>query len=168
VSARPRLTALLAAAACGAAALGGCGPFGDDEELSEQEFTAEGNAICERGREQYLELQRDPPKSASEAAELTRRLIEITESEIEDLRDLNGPVDSEDALDDYLESREAGLEILREGLEAVEDQDAQAYSEAQAQIARGQVDRARLAEKVGLSGCSQPLTDSSGAESASQ
>lgn len=163
---RPPLTALLAAAACAAAA--GCGPFGDDEELTEQEYIAEGNAICERGREQYLELQRDPPKSASEAAELTRRLIEITESEIEELRDLNAPVDSEDALDDYLESREAGLEVLREGLEAAEDRDAQAYSEAQAQVARGQVDRARLAEKVGLSECSQPLTDSSGAGSASQ
>ena len=151
-----------------AAALAGCGPFGGDEELTEQELIAEGDAICERGREQYLDLQRDPPRSASEAAELTRRLIEITESEIEDLRELNAPVESEDALDDYLESREAGLEILREGLEAAEDQDAQAYSEAQAQVARGQVDRARLAEKVGFSECSQPLTDGSGPESGPQ
>ena len=165
--ARPPLTALLAAVACAAAAHAGCGPFGD-EGLTEEEFIAEGNAICERGREQYLELQRDPPSSASEAAELTRRLIEITESEIEDLRELNAPGASEDALDDYLESREAGLEILRDGLEAAEDQDAQAYSEAQAQVARGQVDRARLAERVGFSECSRPLSDWSGPDPAAQ
>ena len=149
---------LIALASLGAVA--GCGPFGGDEELSEAQFVAEGDAICKRGREQYAELQKDPPQSAAEAAELTRKLIEITEDEIEDLRDLNAPIDSEDALEDYLDSREAGLRVLQQGLAAAEDEDAEAYAEAQAQIARGQVDRARLAEKVGFTECSQPLTGS--------
>lgn len=148
--------------ACALLVAAGCGPFGDDDELTEDEFIAEGNAICKQGREQYLELQKDPPKSASEAAELTRSLIEITQGEVDDLRALNAPVDSEDALDDYLASREAGLEVLREGLAAAEKQDAQGYAEAQAKIARGQVDRSRLADEVGFSECSRPLTESAG------
>lgn len=156
-----RLAVILACALL-AGVLTGCGPFGADDELTEEEFIAEGNAICKQGREQYLELQKDPPQSASEAAELTRSLIEITQGEIDDLRALNAPVDSEDALEGYLAAREAGLEVLREGLAAAEEQDAQGYAEAQARIARGQVDRSRLADEVGLSECSRPLTESAG------
>jgi hypothetical protein len=158
---RPRRPArgVVAALTLCAAALGGCGPLGDDEELTDEQYEAEGNAICESGREQYLELQQDPPQSSAAAAELTRNLIEITEGEIEDLGDLDAPLDREDALQDYLDSREAGVRILEEGLAAAEDEDAEAYAEAQAQIARGQVDRARLAEKAGLTECSRPLTD---------
>ena len=48
--------------------------------------------------------------------------------------------------------------MLEKGLAAAEDEDSEAYAEAQAEIARQQVDRARLAEKVGFSECSRPLT----------
>jgi hypothetical protein len=155
---RRAAAATLVALVLGAAALGGCGPFGGEEELSRAEFISQGDQICERGRERYLELQKDPPQSAAEAAELTRSLIEITQDEIDALRDLDAPPDSEDALEDYLDSREAGLEVLEKGLAAAEDEDSEAYAEAQAQIARQQVDRARLAEKVGFSECSRPLS----------
>jgi hypothetical protein len=146
----------------------GCGPFGGDDELTKEELIAQGDEICKQGREQYQELQQNPPKTASEAAELTRRLIEITEGEIAELRDLNAPPESQEALDDYLAAREAGLEVLRDGLAAAEDQDAQAYAEAQAKIAEGQVHRSRLAEQVGFTECSRPLTDTTGDEAPSQ
>jgi hypothetical protein len=146
----------VAVTAASIALLAGCGG-GDGEELTEEEFLTQGDEICKEGRAQFAELQKDPPQSAAESAELTRQLIEITEAEIEDLRDLNAPGDSQEALDEYLASREAGLEILERGLQAAEDEDATAYAEAQAQIARSQVDRARLAERVGFSECSQPL-----------
>ena len=161
VSPHPSRRFAVAVAIC-AAALAGCGPFGGDDELTEEEFLAEGDAICEQGREQYLELQQDPPRSATEATELTRALVEITQGEIDELSALDGPIDSEDALEEYLAGREAGLEVLREGLAAAEEQDAQGYAESQAKIARGQVDRARLADAVGFSECSRPLTDSAG------
>jgi hypothetical protein len=155
---RPRLPAPLTVALFSIALLAGCGG-GDGEELTEEEFLTQGDEICKEGRAQFAELQRDPPQSAAESAELTRQLIEITEAEIDDLRDLNAPAESQEALDDYLAAREAGLEILEKGLQAAEDEDATAYAEAQAQIARSQVDRARLAERVGFSECSQPLGD---------
>ena len=62
--------AAVATLVLGVLALGGCGPFGEGEELSKAEFIAQGDEICKRGREQYLELQKDPPQSASEAADL--------------------------------------------------------------------------------------------------
>jgi hypothetical protein len=65
-------------------------------------------------------------------------------------------------LDRYIEAREQGLEILRDGLEAAEDDDAEAYADAQAQIADTQVDRARLAREVGFTECSRPLTAETG------
>lgn len=142
--------------------LAACGPFGEGEELSKAEFLARGDEICKEGRARYLELQKEPPQSAAEAADLTRSLIEITEDEIDELRNLNAPPGSEDALEDYLDSREAGLDVLEEGLAAAEDESAGKYAEAQGRVAREQVDRARLAEKVGFSECSQPLTGGSG------
>ena len=142
--------------------LAACGPFGEGEELSKAEFVARGDEICKEGREKYLELQKEPPQSAAEAAELTRSLIEITEDEIDELRDLNAPPGSEDALEDYIDSRESGLDVLEEGLAAAQDENAGKYAEAQARVAREQVDRARLAENVGFSECSQPLTGGSG------
>lgn len=148
---------MVAVLALGAGAAG-CGPFGGDEELTEAEFIARGDEICKRGREEYAELQKNPPQSAADAAELTRRLIEITDDEVADLSALDAPAGSEDALEDYLDSRKAGLAVLERGLEAAEDEDAEAYAEAQAQVARRQVDRARLAEKAGFSECSKPLT----------
>jgi len=148
------------------ALVAGCGGDDDGEELSKEELISQGDAICKEGREQFAELQKDPPQSAAESAELTRQLIEITESEIDALQDLNAPEESQAALDDYIEAREEGLEILNRGLEAAEDEDATAYAEAQAQIARSQVDRARFAEQVGFKECSRPLSgdsDESGA-----
>src|SRR5918996_1057382 len=119
----------IVAVAVAVAAIAGVGPFdGDGEELTEEELIAQGDEICIEGRERFAELQEDPPKSAAEAAELTRQLIEITEGEIDDLRALNPPADLEAALDDYLEAREAGVEILRDGLEAAEDEEADAYA----------------------------------------
>jgi hypothetical protein len=143
------------------ALLAGCGG-GDGDELTQEEFVAQGDEICREGRQQFAELQRDPPQSAAESAELTRQLIEITEEEIEGLRGLDGPPESQERLADYLEAREAGLEILRDGLEAAESEDAEAYAEAQARIARSQVDRARLAERVGFTECSRPLSGDAG------
>lgn len=152
-------TCLTALALAGCVLTAGCGPFGGGGgELTKEELIAQGDEICQRGRDQYLELQKNPPQTAQASAALTSKLIEITEAEIADLRDLDAPAASEDALNAYLEAREAGVDVLREGLAAAQDQDSQAYAEAQAKIAEGQVHRARLAEEVGFTECSRPLS----------
>jgi hypothetical protein len=149
----------MAAACC--VLVAGCGPFGGGGgELTRDELITQGDEICKRGRDQYLELQKNPPQTAEASAALTEKLIEITEAEIADLRDLDAPADSEQALDAYLQAREAGVDVLREGLAAAQDHDAEAYAEAQARIAEGQVHRARLAHEVGFTECSRPFSDS--------
>ena len=152
------------AVAVAAGAIAGIGPFDGEEgeELTADEVATRGDEICTEGREQFAELQRDPPQSADEAAELTRQLVEITEEEMEGLRAMNVPDGVQGALDRYLEAREQGLAILRDGLEAAEEEDAEAYADAQAEIADSQVERARLAKEVGFTECSRPLTAEAG------
>ncbi len=138
--------------------LAACGPFGgDDDQLTHNDFVAQGNEICQKGRGQFAELQKQPPRSAAEAAKLTGRLIGITEQEISQLQALDTPTEDQEALDRYVRARQDGLDILREGERAAERQDATAYARAQAEIAKGQVERARLAREVGFSQCSRPL-----------
>lgn len=151
---------VVAGAAAALLAILDVAPFGgdaDEEELTREAFIAEGDGICQRARDRFLELQRDPPRSAAEAAELTAELIEISRGELEDIRSLNPPADIEDDLDRYLAAREQGIEAIEEGLAAAEEGDARAYAQAQSEVAEGQVRRARLARAVGFTACSRPL-----------
>jgi hypothetical protein len=133
-----------------------CGSSGDGRP-STDELVGEGDEICTEARERIAELQKEPPESAGEAAEFTRRLIEITEQELAELRSLEVPEETRDAFNRYLRSRERALAIIREGLRAAERGDAQAYAAAQAKVTEAQVERAQLAERAGLSECSRPL-----------
>ncbi len=83
-------------------------------------------------------------------------MIAAYEEELADLETLSVPPDLADELDRYIAARERALEPLRDGLEAARAGDAQAYAEAQAEAAAGQVERTRLARAVGFSECSVP------------
>jgi hypothetical protein len=145
----------LGAAAAVLAALAGCGSSGDGGTLSEGEFLAQGDAICKRAHDQFAELQQHPPSSADAAATLTQKLIEISESELGQIRDLNAPQEVQPALDRYLTAREDGIAILKQGLKAARNENAGAYARAQAQVAKGQVRRLKLAQAVGFKECSR-------------
>lgn len=138
------------------AALLDLGPFGGGGgELSKPEFIAKGDGICKDAHEQFAQLQQSPPSSAPEAVALTQRLIGISENELNQIRDLDAPPEVQPALDRYLRAREQGIGILRQGLEAAQNEDARAYAAAQAKITAGQVHRLKLAQAVGFSECSR-------------
>jgi hypothetical protein len=147
---------VLAALVVAAAALD-LGPFGDDDgdELSKAKFTAEGDRICVQAHDQFAELQKAPPNSAEGAATLTEDLIEISEGELDQIRSLNVPAAVEPALERYLRAREEGIAILKQGLQAAQDENASAYATAQAKIAKGQLRRLKLARAVGFTECSR-------------
>ena len=155
-----RLAVLACATLAGAGAGCGSGDSGGEETtpLTKREFLARGDRICAEGRKQFLELQEDPPRTAEDAAELTRRLVAISEGEVEEMRALHAPEELRQPLERYLRAREEGIEILREGQRAAERGDARAYARAQTEAAEGQVRRARLATAVGFTECSRPLT----------
>jgi hypothetical protein len=133
------------------------GPFAD--ELTEQDLIAKGDEICSEAHDAFTDLQQRPPTTARAAADLTEQLIHISEDELDQLRDLNAPAELDDELDRYLASREEAIDLMHDGLDAANDDDAFAYADAQAKIAAGQVERLKLARAVGFTECSRPLID---------
>lgn len=152
------LGALVIAVLVALAALLDLGPFAD-EELTRAEYIARADQICAGAHDEFRDLQRGHPETASEAEALTDELVDVAEGELDDVAELNGPDELDDAVDRYLEAREAGLELLRAGLDAASDQDAFAYERAQARLASTQDGRERLAREVGFDECSRPITD---------
>lgn len=132
------------------------GPFAN-EELTESEFLARGDEICRQAHTDFEKLQDSPPRTANEAATLTGELVGISREALEAVRELSSPASLDVALDRYLEAREKGIDRLRAGLEAAEEGDAVAYAKAQADVAAGQPQRAKLAREVGFSECSSVL-----------
>jgi alkanesulfonate monooxygenase SsuD/methylene tetrahydromethanopterin reductase-like flavin-dependent oxidoreductase (luciferase family) len=155
---------LLVAAALVLAVLtvAGTGPFASEEveELDRQSFLARGDEICRLAQEEFEELQQDPPRTASEAADLTANLVEISEQELEEIRDLGVPESLEEPLERYLDAREEGIDLLRDAQQAAEEGDEETYVQAQAEVREGQLERTTLAEAVGFSECSRPLPGS--------
>jgi hypothetical protein len=146
-----------------AAALAGCGPFGDGgggDATSEVDFFAQSDEICRAAQDQVAEVQRDPPTSRGESVRFTESLIAIFEDEVAELAALEPPGDRQDAFDRYLDAREEAIDLLADGQRAAEEDDAERYADAQGDVAAGQVRRAELAQQVGFSVCSRPLTAS--------
>ena len=149
----------LLAAIVALAAVFGAGPFGGDDggatTLTKAQFTAKADQVCKEAHDKFVELQKSPPNSAEGAVTLTQNLVGISEDELSRIRALGPPPEVQPALDRYLQAREQGIAELKKGLEAAQDRNAQAYAQAQAKIAAGQVKRLRLARAVGFSECSR-------------
>lgn len=132
------------------------GPFAD-EDLSEQEFVAAGDEICAEAHDRFLELQRTPPRTPGDAAELTRELTSVAEEELDAIADLPAPSSLDPDVERYLAARERGIELIRRGAEAAEQREAEAYERLQVELARSQPARQRLARQIGFTVCSRPL-----------
>ncbi|HSJ18069.1 MAG TPA: hypothetical protein VK920_08240 [Solirubrobacterales bacterium] len=142
-----------------AAALAGCGPFGDDgdgsEALSEEDLAVRGDEICRAAQERVAELQSDPPAGREDSIRFAEDLIAVFEDEVAQLESLDPPDERAQAFDRYLDARREAIELLEQGRDAAEQNDPQGYADAQAEAAAGQVGRAELAQRAGLSDCSR-------------
>jgi hypothetical protein len=148
---------LLIAALVGLAAVLNLGPF-SAETLTERQFIARADAICQDAHDRYRAVQEDQPQTAIQAQTQAERLIAIAEEELAAVEDLNEPYSLSDSVSRYLHTRDQGIELLRRGLEAARDNDGVAYAHAQIDLARGQLERERLARRIGLNECSRPIT----------
>ena len=131
----------------------GCGE--DSEQLSTEELVSRGDAICKQGQERFVEIQEEPPANATEAGEQASELVEVASDELDELRNLRPPDEQREAYDAYLEARDTALELLEQGRDAAEDQDAEGYAEAQAKATADQPERLKLAQAVGFQTCSK-------------
>ena len=132
------------------------GPFAD-EPLSEAEFLARGDEICRQAHDDFTDLQQHSPNTATEAADLTNELVDISRNELDEIRELNAPATLETPLARYLDAREKGIGDLQAGLDAADDRDAFKYAGAQAKVAASQLGRLKLARDVGFKECSSVL-----------
>lgn len=132
------------------------GPF-SEEEASRGQFIAAGDDVCRRAHDAFVDLQRQPPQTPDQAAELTGKLVDIAEDESGEIAALRPPEDLATQVDDYLEARERGIDALRSGREAAEEHDTAAYEAAKRDVADAQIKRARMARQIGFSECSRPI-----------
>ena len=159
---RPRRAAILGAVAIVAGGLAilavvlDLGPFDDGSALSRSEFIARGDEICRQAQGDFTDVQKTTPETtAPQAAVLTGKLIDISESEFNSINRLQAPADMRRDVDAYLKSREKGIQQLKDAYEAAQKDDFQAYNRAKIELARGQAHRTQLAKAVGFHECSQ-------------
>jgi hypothetical protein len=142
--------------------VGACGGGGSSSttstaaELTKSQLVAQGDAICKDARDRFAQLQGSPPTTPEETAAFTQHLIDITESEVSQLRALNPPANVKPSLDRYLQALDKNVDILKQGLKAAQQSDATAYAHAQAKAVQGQVKRLQYAQAVGFKECSVP------------
>lgn len=74
--------------------------------------------------------------------------------ELNSLRNLRPPDELREPYDRYLEARGNALQLLEDGRDAAEDQDTDAYAEAQVEITADQPQRLKFARAVGFQICS--------------
>jgi hypothetical protein len=158
-----RLRTTWAAGAVALVVIAGCGggdasstTTASGEELTKAELVAQGDAICKNALDEFAQLQQNPPTTAEGAATLTQKLVDITETELDQLRELNAPASVQSDLDRYLKALEKNVATLRQGLKAAQQNDATGYARAQAKTVEDQVDRLKLAQAVGFQDCSRP------------
>jgi hypothetical protein len=157
------LVLIVVAATLALAALLDLGPFSDEAgQLTKSDFIARADSLCKRAHDQFAELQPSQPATSTEAADLQRKLIAISEAELADIRDLGAPADVQPALDRYLRAREQGIALMKKGLAAAERDDAFAYAHARQQLAATQRHRTELAQDVGFRECSSSFGGVSG------
>ena len=141
------------------AAFVGCGD--SDEPVDAAELIERGDEICRADQERFVAIQKEPPANASQAADQTDEVIDSSNEALEELRDVEPPTELRDKYDAYIAAREDALDLIEEGRDALDDQDARAYGEAQKKLSDGAQERAQLARAVGFQDCSNPRAGSS-------
>src|SRR4051812_42883678 len=145
------LSVLLAATAL---SLGEAG-CGGKEQVTAAELVQKGDQICRDEQNRFAEIQKAPLVSPSDGADQAEALGDAAKDAVHSLRDMEPPKPQRDVYHRYLDAKENALQYFDKGKEAADDRDGRAYSEAQAAVAAGASERARLAKSLGFKICSQ-------------
>lgn len=132
------------------------GPFRPNP-LSAAQLRLAGDEICADAQAQFTALQRHPPRTPADSAELTETLAAVASAELAELRALEIPASLQPEFDRYVAARERGLALLRSGTEAALEKNAGAYARAKSELDATQPRRHTLARAVGFRECSAPL-----------
>src|SRR5262245_10974686 len=132
----------------------GCGG-GGGESVTAAELVQRGDQICGDEQSRFAEVQAQPPANATEAADQTKQVIDASEEASSGLEDMEPPDELQTAYNEYLKARDDALEEMRKGEDAADDQDSEAYGQAQDAVAKGAPERLKLARSLGFKTCSK-------------
>jgi len=124
--------------------------------LTAEQLVAQGDEICKQSQQRFSEIQSKPPANASDAVDQTEQLIDSATEELDSLRGLTPPPELSDAYSSYLDAKQKALDLLKEGRDAADKQDAKRYGELQSEVAKQGAERQQLAKAVGFTACSKP------------
>jgi hypothetical protein len=147
-----RSIALVPAAIMIAALIAGCG---GKEQVSAAELVQKADAICRDLQKRFAEIQSAPLVTSADGADQAAALGDAAQSSIDDLRHFEPPEPERAAYDRYLDAKESTLQYFDDGKDAADDRNGTAYAAAEAAVARGAPERARLAKALGFKVCSQ-------------
>jgi hypothetical protein len=130
----------------------GCG--GGKEQVTAAELDQKADEACRTEQTNFRQIQATPPANATEAADQTKELIQVSESTSSTIDDLEPPDALRMPLDIYLDARDRAIDEMKKGQDAAENQDSRAYGESQAAVAKSAPQRRKLADSLGFKVCS--------------
>jgi hypothetical protein len=148
-----RFLLVLPAVAILALEAAGCGG-GGKQQVSAAELVQKGDQICRDEQTKFKQIQAHPLANASEAADQTKELIQVSESANSGLGDLEPPEAQRAPLESYLSARDRAIDQMKAGQDAAENQDSKAYAAAQAAVVHSAPQRKKLAVSLGFRVCS--------------
>jgi hypothetical protein len=131
----------------------GCGG-GGKQQVSAAELVQKGDQICRDEQTKFKQIQANPLGNATDAADQTKELIQVSENANSDLGDLDPPEKQRAPLDSYLSARSRAIDQMKTGQDAADNQDSTAYAAAQAAVVHSAPLRRNLAAALGFKVCS--------------
>jgi hypothetical protein len=128
----------------------------DSRTNSARDFVSQADQICRQSQREFDQVQRRPPRTASQAENQAEALIDVSEDALRELRGLEVPEGARESYDRYIAAREKALGYLEDGRDAAADKDPKAYAAAKRNAAADQATRLQLARSLGLRDCSRP------------
>lgn len=132
-----------------AVVLSGCG--GGSSRLSQAEFTRRADAICRDFQERVNLLLE--PRDLSELANVVAQTLPILENGLAEIRELEPPADLEDTVDQWLETGDESIGILREIGIAARDGKRVAVIRLLRKTSANDTRSDALASRIGFSDC---------------
>ena len=139
----------LAAACLAVAGCGGGGGGGD--RLSQAEFVAQADTICQEYEAKLDALGQ--PQNEEQLAEFADKAIPIAKDGREKLGELNPPENQEETYDRWLEQGDRAIEIVEELRDAAEDGDRAEIQRIAQEAERADRESNALADQLGFKEC---------------
>jgi hypothetical protein len=129
----------------------GCGGGDDGERLSQAEFVAQADAICQEYEAKLDALGQ--PQNEDELAEFADKAIPIAKDGRDALGELNPPENQQENYDAWLEQGDRAIEIVEDLRDAAEEGDQAEIQRIAQEADQADQESNRLAEELGFDEC---------------